>query len=110
MSELESSIVDAGETTIHVECGAGPALLLLHGFPETLAMWREIASLLAERFSVVCADLRGCGASGCPPSAGDHAPYSKCALASDMVAVMTRLGFERFSIAGQSHRLACNGR
>jgi haloacetate dehalogenase len=101
MSEFESSLVDAGETAIHVECGgSGPALLLLHGFPETLAMWREVASLLAERFSVVCADLRGYGASGCPPSAGDHAPYSKRALARDMVAVMTQLGFERFSIAG----------
>ena len=56
--------------------------------------------MLAERFSVVCADLRAYGASGCPPSAGDHAPYSKRALARDMVAVMTQLGFARFSIAG----------
>jgi haloacetate dehalogenase len=75
-------------------------VLLLHGFPETLAMWRAIASVLAERFTVGCADLRGYGASGCPPSAEDHAPYSKRSLARDMVAVMTRLGFERFSIAG----------
>jgi haloacetate dehalogenase len=49
---------------------------------------------------LVCADLRGYGRSGCPPSAPDHAPYSKRALARDMVAVMDRLGFERFSIAG----------
>jgi pimeloyl-ACP methyl ester carboxylesterase len=63
-------------------------------------MWRDIAPALAERFSVVCADLRGYGGSGCPPSAGDHAAYSKRALARDMVAVMSRLGFERFSIAG----------
>jgi haloacetate dehalogenase len=101
MLRFESSFVDVGETTIHVErAGSGPAVLLLHGFPETLAMWREVASLLADRFSVVCADLRGYGASGCPPSAGDHAPYSKRALARDMVAVMSALGFERFSIAG----------
>jgi haloacetate dehalogenase len=101
MPEFESSMLDAGETGIHIKRGgSGPAVLLLHGFPETLAMWREIASLLAERFSVVCADLRGYGASGCPPSAGDHVPYSKRALAGDMVAVMTQLGFERFSIAG----------
>jgi haloacetate dehalogenase len=93
--------VDTGETSIRVERrGSGPPVLLLHGFPQTLAMWREIASLLAERFSVVCADLRGYGGSGCPPSAGDHAPYSKRALARDMVAVMTQLGFERFAIAG----------
>jgi alpha-beta hydrolase superfamily lysophospholipase len=101
MPDFESSIVDAGETAIHLERGgSGPAVLLLHGFPETLAMWGEIASVLAERFSVVCADLRGYGASGCPASAADHAPYSKRALARDMVAVMTQLGFERFSIAG----------
>jgi haloacetate dehalogenase len=101
MLRFESSFVDVGETTIHVErAGSGPAVLLLHGFPETLAMWRGVASLLADRFSVVCADLRGYGASGCPPSARDHAPYSKRALARDMVAVMSALGFERFSIAG----------
>jgi haloacetate dehalogenase len=101
MPEFESSIVDAGETAIHVERGgSGPPVLLLHGFPETLAMWREIAPVLAERFSVVCADLRGYGASGCPPSDADHAPYSKRALALDMVTVMSRLGFDRFSIAG----------
>jgi haloacetate dehalogenase len=94
-------MVDVGETTIHVERGgSGPPVLLLHGFPETLRMWGEIASLLAERFTVVCADLRGYGASGCPPSAEDHAPYSKRALARDMVAVMAQLGFDRFSIAG----------
>jgi haloacetate dehalogenase len=101
MPVFESSFVDAGETVIHVERGgSGPAVLLLHGFPETLAMWGGVASVLAKRFSVVCADLRGYGASGCPPSAGEHALYSKRALARDMLAVMTQLGFERFSVAG----------
>jgi haloacetate dehalogenase len=75
-------------------------VLLLHGFPETLVMWRDIAPVLAERFSVVCADLRGYGRSGCPPSTADHAPYSKRELARDMVAVMAQIGFERVSIAG----------
>jgi len=97
----EASVLDAGETTIRVaRAGSGPPLLLLHGFPQTLAMWRDVAPILAERFSVVCADLRGYGGSGCPPSSQDHAPYSKRALAADMVAVMRELGFERFSIAG----------
>jgi haloacetate dehalogenase len=101
MAAPVSSVVGTGETTIRIErCGTGPPLLLLHGFPQTLVMWRDIAPALAERFSVVCADLRGYGASGCPPSAGDHAAYSKRALARDMVAVMAQLGFERFSIAG----------
>jgi haloacetate dehalogenase len=63
-------------------------------------MWREIAPILAERCSVVCADLRGYGASACPPPGQDHAGYSKRALAADMVAVMDALGFTRFAIAG----------
>lgn len=80
--------------------GSGPALLLLHGFPQTHLMWRDIAPLLARHFTVVCADLRGYGGSGCPPSAPDHAPYAKRALARDMVAVMDQLGHPSFSVAG----------
>jgi haloacetate dehalogenase len=75
-------------------------LLLLHGFPETHVMWRSAAPALAERFTVVCADLRGYGASGTPPSTPDHAPYAKSAMAADMVALMERLGFDRFSVVG----------
>jgi haloacetate dehalogenase len=75
-------------------------VLLLHGFPQTLRMWRAVAPILARRFSVVCADLRGYGGSGCPPSSADHVPYSKRAMARDLLAVMRRLGFERFSVAG----------
>ena len=94
-------IVDTGEASIHaLVAGSGPGVLLLHGFPETSLMWREVAPLLAERFTVVCADLRGYGASGCPASSEDHAPYSKRSLARDMVAVMGSLGFARFSVAG----------
>jgi haloacetate dehalogenase len=63
-------------------------------------MWRSVAPLLARHFSVVCADLRGYGRSGCPASAPDHAPYAKRAIAQDMVTVMGRLGFPRFSVAG----------
>jgi haloacetate dehalogenase len=73
---------------------------LLHGFPQTHLMWRSVAPLLARRFTVVCADLRGYGRSGCPASAPDHAPYAKRAMASDMVSVMEKLGFPRFSLAG----------
>jgi haloacetate dehalogenase len=80
--------------------GTGAPVLLLHGFPQTHLMWRDIAPRLAERFSVVCADLRGYGRSGCPPSTPDHAPYSKRAMAEDMAAVMAQLGFPRFAIAG----------
>ena len=66
---FETSKVDVGETTIFIRRkGGGPPLLLLHGFPETHLMWHRIAPALAEDFTVVCADLRGYGASGKPPS------------------------------------------
>jgi haloacetate dehalogenase len=93
--------VQVQETRIFLRrFGAGPAVLLLHGFPQTHLMWRSVAPLLARRFTVVCADLRGYGSSGCPASAPDHAPYAKRAMASDMVSVMEKLGFPRFSLAG----------
>lgn len=93
--------VPTGETTIFTRSsGSGPPLLLLHGFPQTHVMWRGVAPRLAHSFTVVCADLRGYGQSGCPVSTPDHAPYAKRAMARDMVTVMERLGFPRFSVAG----------
>lgn len=94
-------MVDVGATTIALQWGgAGEPVLLLHGFPETQLMWHRVAPGLAEDFTVVCADLRGYGASGNPPSTPDHAPYAKSEMARDMVAAMEHLGFERFSIVG----------
>jgi len=93
--------VPTGTTTIHaVVGGSGPAVLLLHGFPQTHRMWRSVASALSSRFTVVCADLRGYGDSGCPPSDSQHAPYAKRALAHDMVALMAALGCARFAVVG----------
>ncbi len=92
--------------------GAGPPLLLLHGYPQTHAIWHAVAARLRDRFTLVCADLRGYGASGKPPSDETHAPYSKRAMAGDMAALMSSLGFERFGVAGHdrggrvAHRLA----
>ena len=63
-------------------------------------MWREVVPLLARDFTVVSADLRGYGQSSCPPSAADHAPYSKRSMAGDMVELMDALGHERFGVAG----------
>lgn len=98
---FEASLIDVEETSIFVRRkGDGPPLLLLHGFPETHAMWHRVAPRLAEAFTVVCADLRGYGASGKPPSAADHAPYAKRAMARDMVRVMEALGIPRFGLAG----------
>jgi len=90
-----------GETTIFVRThGSGPPVLLLHGFPETHLMWHRVAPLLARQFTVVCADLRGYGNSGCPVSTANHEPYSKRVMARDMIAVMKHLGFTRFAVAG----------
>ncbi|MBZ9816680.1 alpha/beta fold hydrolase [Mesorhizobium sp. CA7] len=100
-ADFDTLEVDTGEARIFVRYGgSGPGLLLLHGFPETHAMWRDIAPSLARDFSVVCADLRGYGQSSCPPSAADHAPYGKRAMAADMAALMEDLGFQRFLVAG----------
>ena len=95
------SMIDTGETVIRTRHGgSGPPLLLLHGNPQTSAMWHKVAPRLAERFSVVATDLRGYGESGKPPSTPDHTPYSKRAMALDQAAVMQRLGHERFFVAG----------
>lgn len=101
MDQYEGIIINTGETTIFLRrLGNGPPLLLLHGFPETHLMWRDIAPLLADHFTVICADLRGYGQSGCPKSDTLHFPYSKRAMAKDMVTVMERLGFTDFYLAG----------
>jgi haloacetate dehalogenase len=92
--------------------GSGPPVLLLHGYPQTHAIWHRVAPRLAERFTVVAADLRGYGDSGKPPSAPDHGPYSKRAMAQDLVEAMGLLGFETFHVVGHDrggrvgHRLA----
>jgi haloacetate dehalogenase len=80
--------------------GSGPALLLLHGYPETHLMWHAAAPLLAERFTVVAADLAGYGDSLRPVPATDHAPHSKRSLGLDQLQAMASLGHERFAVAG----------
>src|SRR5215210_4057932 len=101
MPDFTIAAIDSGETTIFTRSrGSGPPLLLLHGFPQTQLMWRDIAPLLARDFTVVCADLRGYGQSGCPAPRADHAAHAKRAMAADMLAVMKQLGFSRFCVAG----------
>ena len=101
MDEFTSCEIQTDEASIFVRyCGSGTPILLLHGFPQTHLMWRGVAPLLARNFTVVCADLRGYGRSGCPASDPGHTPYAKRAMAQDMVTVMERLGFPRFSVAG----------
>jgi len=97
---------------IHCEVGgSGPPLLLLHGYPQTHAMWHRIAPQLAERCTVVCSDLRGYGDSSKPDGGEGHVAYSKREMAKDQVEVMQALGFARFKLVGHdrggrvAHRL-----
>jgi haloacetate dehalogenase len=97
--ELER--IDVGEAVLRVRHGgSGPPLLLLHGHPRTHVTWHRVAPLLAADFTVVCPDLRGYGQSSKPPTTPDHEPYSKRAMARDVVSLMGGLGHERFFVAG----------
>jgi haloacetate dehalogenase len=91
---------DAGHVFVHRGPSTGPALLLLHGFPQTAHMWRDLAPLLSADFTVVAADLPGYGQSSCPADADDHASMSKRAMAVTLADVMRRLGHQRFAIVG----------
>ncbi|MFZ5963860.1 alpha/beta fold hydrolase [Thalassococcus sp. BH17M4-6] len=98
-----------GQSICYGIAGSGPPLLMLHGFPQTRAMWMRIAPMLARDFTVVTADLRGYGDSSKPQTMPD---MSFRVMAQDMKALMQQLGFERFHLAGHdrgartAHRLA----
>lgn len=79
--------------------GAGPALVLLHGFPQTHLMWRHVAPVMAERHTVVCPDLRGYGASSKPEAVAEDT-YSKRTMAADIVGLADALAFDRFALVG----------
>jgi len=110
----EETVMGAGADIFLRRAGPAdaPALLMLHGNPQTSAMWHIVAPTMAKNFQVVCPDLRGYGRSGKPPSDLEHTPYSKRAMAADMVKVMRDLGHDRFYIAAHdrgarvAHRLA----
>lgn len=90
-------------TSIHVRLrpqAGKPTLLLLHGYPETHAMWHKVAPLLERHYSLVIPDLRGYGDSGKPASQADAGNQSKRLMARDMAEMMTALGHERFHVAG----------
>ncbi len=80
--------------------GSGPPVLLLHGYPQTSAMWHLVAPGLAETHTVVAADLRGYGRSDRPASTADHASYGKRAMAADQAGLMRALGHERYAVVG----------
>ena len=110
---FEDRRVTVGDVTIAASVGGeGPPLLLLHGYPQTRAMWHRVAPELARAFAVVAADLRGYGDSDKPPGGPGHEAYSKRAMARDQVELMAALGHERFAVAGHdrggrvAHRMA----
>ncbi len=101
LEAFEQREVDTGEVTINlVTGGKGPPLLMLHGYPETHAMWHRIAPALAEHFTLVMPDLRGYGDSAKPEGDKEHLAYSKRVMAADQVTVMEKLGYPRFQVAG----------
>ena len=110
---FETSHIEVSGNTLFVRrYGAGPAILMVHGFPRTSVMWRFLAPALAENHTVVCVDLRAYGRSGVPSSTDDHFPYSKRAMAKELVDLMVKLGFPTFTLIGHdrggrvSYRLA----
>jgi haloacetate dehalogenase len=108
----EMKIATSGAVINVVTGGSGPPLLVMHGYPQTHVEWHRMARDLAQRFTVVLADLRGYGDSSKPPEDENHAGYSKRAMALDKVEVMEKLGFRQFSVVGHdrggrvAHRLA----
>ena len=92
--------------------GSGPPLLLLHGHPQTRALWHRVAPALSERYTVVLTDLRGYGDSSKPAGTAQHENYAKRTMAQDQLSVMQSLGFDKFYIlshdrgARVAHRLA----
>ena len=111
--DFELTTIRVGDGALRLRRGgSGPPLLLLHGNPQTHAMWHAVAPALAESFTLVCPDLRGYGGSFKPGPTADHAPYAKVAMARDMAELMATLGHERFGVVSHdrgarvAHRLA----
>jgi haloacetate dehalogenase len=112
-SEFTNLKIKTSDAEINlVHGGSGSPLLLLHGYPQTHVMWHQVAPVLARHFHVICPDLRGYGDSSRPQSTPDHYPYSKRAMAQDMIEVMAALGYPEFLVAGHdrgarvTHRMA----
>ena len=98
---FEEKLIDVGDAKINLKTGGqGPALLLLHGFPQSHVHWHLVAPILANKFTLVIPDLRGYGDSTGPGPDPEHHNYCKRTMANDMVSVMDQLGFDQFRLAG----------
>ena len=113
--EQKRITVSSDDGPLEIACkvsGNGPPILLLHGFPQTKAIWEIVAPELAKNYTVVVSDLRGYGESSKPYGKADHSSYSKRAMAADQHAMMKALGYKQFFLLGHdrggrvSHRLA----
>ncbi|MBW0170176.1 alpha/beta fold hydrolase [Hydrogenophaga sp.] len=115
LSAFPSHPVQRNGVTLHTRIGGeGPALLLLHGHPQSMAMWHRVAPALARHFTLVLMDLRGYGDSARPSADAAHLNYSKREMALDALAVMAHHGFAHFDVlahdrgARVAHRLAAD--
>lgn len=92
--------LDDGTVMRTVTGGAGPVVLLIHGYPETLMAWHRLAPVLARDYTVVAADLPGYGESRLGPASRSLTAPSRLAFAADLLAMMDRLGHRRFALVG----------
>lgn len=110
----ETRVAVTGGEVFCRRAGRGTPLLLLHGYPQTSAMWHRIAPALARDYEVICADLRGYGRSSKPVSSPDHTPYSKRAMAVDLLEMMDHFGHREFLVGAHDrgarvgHRMAAD--
>lgn len=112
---FEERVIEVADAHVFLRMkGEGVPLVLLHGYPQSSAMWHKIAPELAKTYRVICPDLRGYGRSGKPETTVDHAPYSKRAMAGDILAALEQLGVGRFMIGAHdrgarvAHRMAAD--
>jgi len=107
-ASFKAAEIDVADNKIFYRLyGQGPAILMVHGFPRTSLMWRFLAAKLAGNHTVICVDLRAYGRSGIPASAEDHFPYSKRAMAKELVEVMVKLGFSNLHADRPRSRRTC---
>jgi len=111
--EFQQARIKTREAEINLlHGGVGEPLLLIHGYPQTHAIWHLVAPELAKHFHLVCVDLRGYGDSSKPDGVADHSNYSKRVMAQDLLEVMQTLGYTEFYVAGHdrggrvAHRMA----
>lgn len=109
----EAAVVPEVELSFE-KAGQGPVLLMLHGFPQNRSIWRRVAQILSDQYTLIMPDLRGYGQSPKPAGDAKHENYAKRTMARDLVALMDRLGIDRFDVIGHdrgarvAHRLAAD--